>query len=379
MLEIQTSEVNDPGFTSCTMFHPKAAFLPDSRLLMTVQEIHGSDSYGPVLESISADAGRSWSPPEPVPQLGYRSVGEGVVEGVCDVVPDFDPASGCTAALGHNVYYREGRFYDTLGSWDRSKSNPALRRRSVYCVRNPDGVWGERCVFDPPGLEDCISCCCGCGQKVVLGNGEWFFAFYYMRSIEEHTCRVRVFHAKFDGNEFLLLESGNELEHLHGRGLLEPSLIRFNGRFHLTLRAEDGAGWHCDSEDGLHYTPIRPWRWENGTLLETSTTQQHWLILNDKLFLCYTRNAGYNAGVFRFRAPLFIAQVDPDRGCLLRATEQVVFSGGGDWNAPETVLLSGNFMPLSLNPAEALILDGECRPQRHYSGSTMIARIREAL
>ena len=131
MLEIQISQVDDPGFTSCTMFHPKAALLPDGRLLMTVQEIHGSDSYGPVLESVSADAGRSWSPPEAIPPLGYRSVGEGVVEGVCDVVPDFDSASGCAVALGHNVYYRDGSFYDTLGSWDRSKSNPALRRRSA--------------------------------------------------------------------------------------------------------------------------------------------------------------------------------------------------------------------------------------------------------
>ena len=38
------------------------------------------------------------------------------------------------------------------------------------------------------------------------------------------------------------------------------------------------------SDDGLNYTK-KPWAWDDGELLEMSTTQQHWLTHSDALFL----------------------------------------------------------------------------------------------
>ncbi|MCA9426382.1 MAG: exo-alpha-sialidase, partial [Candidatus Omnitrophica bacterium] len=53
------------------------------------------------------------------------------------------------------------------------------------------------------------------------------------------------------------------------------------------------------------------------------------------LFLVYTRRGAENDHVFRHRAPLFIAQVDPDTLCVLRETERVL--------VPERGARLGNF------------------------------------
>jgi hypothetical protein len=48
---------------------------------------------------------------------------------------------------------------------------------------------------------------------------------------------------------------GEEIRHGKGRGLLEPSLTKFQGRHFLTIRAEDNRGYVCASDDGLKWTP----------------------------------------------------------------------------------------------------------------------------
>ena len=47
------------------------------------------------------------------------------------------------------------------------------------------------------------------------------------------------------------------------------------------------------------------------------------------LFLVYTRRGAGNDHIFRHRAPLFIAQVDPSRLCVIRATEKVLLPAEG--------------------------------------------------
>ena len=61
-IDIQTLQT--PGFADRPMFHPKAGRAPDGTLLMALQIIGGSDYYGPVEYSRSADEGRSWSRPQ---------------------------------------------------------------------------------------------------------------------------------------------------------------------------------------------------------------------------------------------------------------------------------------------------------------------------
>ena len=53
------------------------------------------------------------------------------------------------------------------------------------------------------------------------------------------------------------------------------------------------------------------------------------------MFLVYTRKGANNDHVFRHRAPLFIAQVDPGEAALIRSTERIL--------VPERGARLGNF------------------------------------
>jgi hypothetical protein len=65
----------------------------------------------------------------------------------------------------------------------------------------------------------------------------------------------------------------------------------------------------------------------------------------------YTRTGANNDHVFRHRAPIFIAQVDPQRLCVLRATERVLI--------PERGARLGNFGVTDVSENETWVTDAE--------------------
>jgi hypothetical protein len=69
------------------------------------------------------------------------------------------------------------------------------------------------------------------------------------------------------------------------------------------------------------------------------------------LFLVYTRKGASNDHVFRHRAPLFIAQVDPERLCVLRHTERVL--------VPEHGARLGNFGVTEISAHETWVTVAE--------------------
>jgi hypothetical protein len=181
----------------------------------------------------------------------------------------------------------------------------------------------------------------------------------------------------FDGNTLRIRRVGEELKHRHGRGLLEPSVTQFQGRFYVTLRAEDGHGYVATSPDGLEWTEKKPWSWDDGELLTMSTTQQHWLTHSDALYLVYTRKHATNVNVMRWRAPLFLCQVDPVSLQLIQATERIVFPLRGDGvNQAQDVARMGNFHVAPAAPRESWVTVGETLPTRGWRGDTLLARIR---
>ncbi|MCB1079744.1 MAG: exo-alpha-sialidase, partial [Verrucomicrobiae bacterium] len=122
-----------------TWFHPRPCLVPREQgrppsVLMTMQEIAGSDYFGPVQWTRSEDLGATWSDPTPVAPLGrVPEPGiEGLERGVCDVVPQFHPATGTVLAMGWCVYYRGGKF----------ARKDQLDRYPVYSVRDAKGNWG---------------------------------------------------------------------------------------------------------------------------------------------------------------------------------------------------------------------------------------------
>jgi hypothetical protein len=331
---------------------------------MTLQTISGSDYFGPVHWMTSADFGKTWTEPQPVPALGRVKQPDGVEEGVCDVVPEWHPQTKTVLALGHNVFYSGPKF---------SSNQPP--RWPVYAVWK-DGKWGLRRKLewkDPRGAYIYSN---NCGQRVVLPNGDILLAFTHgdtktkPRSVSSVIC-------SFDGETLSVKQVGDEIRHDKGRGLLEPSLARFGGRFFLTLRAEDNRGYVCASDDGLKWTPKQPWAWDDGEPLTMSTTQQHWLAHSEALWLIYTRKDASNANVVRWRSPLWMAQVDAKTLRLRRATERVVLPLVGDGvNDPNRVAIMGNFHPVNVSPDESWVTVGEWQPKNGIKGDLLLARIR---
>lgn len=376
-MHITVESILSRGFIEQPMFHPKIAMFPDGRLIMTIQSIGGSDFYGPVLQSFSDDNGHNWTTPTPIPPFAWSEPDDdGVFSGVCDTVPDFDSKSGRMLAIGHQVFNTKGRFLDTTGFFVKGDRRTDLRRRGIYTVRNEDGTWSPARTFDPPEYAECPVFMCGCTQKVIHPDGRWLIPFYFKPSQDITAYRVVVLHTAFDGNSFTVTGRSNELTLLHKRGLLEPSLMEYDGRLFLTLRAEDGfAYWSISEDGGITFSDISPWRFDDDTPLVTSTTQQHFLRFGGALHLTYVRNNGQNAGVTRFRAPIYICRIDTTSMRLIRDTEQVLIPLDGDWRRPDTVLFGGNFMPCSLSENEALLAEGAIRPKPTYTGITRIARI----
>ncbi len=349
-----------------TWFHPRACMMPagkGTRAFMTLQTISGSDYFGPVHWMTSDDLGTTWTKPEPVPSLGRMPHPEHGEEGVCDVVPEWHARSRSVLAVGHNVFYRGPAF---------SRNQPS--RWPVYAVWR-GGQWGPRRKLewnDPRGGHIYTN---NCGQRVNLDNGDVLLAFTHgaketARSVSSIVC-------SFDGDTLAVKEVGQEIKHDKGRGLLEPSMVRYRGFFYLTLRAEDERGYACGSRDGLEWSAKRPWCWEDGTPLIMSTTQQHWMAHSDALWLVYTRKDASNEKVIRWRAPLWMAQVDTKNLCLIRDTERVVLPLIGDGvNDPDKVALMGNFHITDASPHESWVTVGEWQPRNGINGDVLLTRVK---
>ena len=94
-----------PAVKGGTWFHPRAC-MAGKTAFMTLQTIKGSDYFGPVHWTTSEDLGKTWSEFQPAPPLGWVPSAEDGNEGVCDVTPEFHPATGSVLAFGHNVFYK---------------------------------------------------------------------------------------------------------------------------------------------------------------------------------------------------------------------------------------------------------------------------------
>ena len=309
-------------------FHPATALLQDGRIFATMQEINGSDHYGPPMFAVSEALEGTWTAPMEIP--AFKSMllpGTPFTEGIADVRP-FTLQDGRVAAFGCTVYYTE----KGNACWDKSVKDTPPPGRAVYSIWSPDtGMWSKRHILELAGVTRTYRT--ACTQVVLLENDRILLPFYldsgkacdfYEHEFPRFASKTAIYRIQ---GELLTLDAQSELLELPVlRGCIEPSAIRLaDGTFALTMRAEDGNMYRAVSADGLAWRDMRPWRWDDGTQIETASTQQHWLCLGDKAYLVYTRNNGANVEIMRFRAPLYIAEADVARACLVRASEKVLF------------------------------------------------------
>jgi hypothetical protein len=347
-----------------TWFHPRAGVMPGKDgpvVVMTLQLITGSDVFHTVHWSRSEDLGKTWTKPEPIAGLGRVRTPDGLDDGVCDVVPEYHPQTGTFLAMGHNVYYRDGKL-----------TRPSTDRHPVYVVGDGKGDWSERKVlaWDDPRASAMYTS--NCGQRVVLANGDLLVPVSFGPRGRQDRAAGSLLCA-FDGKTLTVKASTrHELRNTARRGLLEPSMVQFGGTFYLTIRAEDGRGYVAESSDGLEWTGTQPWAWEDGTPLDMSTTQQHWVAHSDGLYLAYTRKDASNPKVMRWRAPIWLARVNPEKRCLIRASERIAIPLAGD-GRKGGVPSMGNFHVVAPTPDETWITVGECGPG--FKGDTLLCRV----
>jgi len=353
--------------TRMTWFHPRAGMFPEGdtlKCLMTCQDITGSDVFGQVHWSISSDCGQTWTDPAPIVAFQRRDLPDGLQEGVCDVVPEYHAATDTVLAVGHNVYYKD----DVL-------TRPDTQRFPAYSVRTPDGAWSDRRKIEWDDPRGTAMYTCGCAQRVELDNGDLLIPLSFAPLGQEDRMVGSVL-CTYDGEQVRVRESGNELHLAVKRGLLEPTLTRFDGKYWMTIRAEDDRGYVSLSDDGLQWPEPQPWCWDDGEPLTLSTTQQRWLTHSDGLFLVYTRRAEHNVNVMRWRSPLFVSQVDPARACLVRSSERTVLPLVGDGvDDPDHVARMGNFHVVNASAEESWVTVGETLPSDGWAGNTLLSRI----
>jgi hypothetical protein len=109
----------------------------------------------------------------------------------------------------------------------------------------------------------------------------------------------------------------------------------------------DDHGYVSVSADGQDFVEPRRWTFDDGSDLGNYNTQQHWVTHSDGLFLVYTRRGADNDHVFRNRAPLFLARVDPEKLHVIRATERIL--------VPERGARLGNFGVVDVSPHETWV------------------------
>jgi hypothetical protein len=318
-------------------FHPRSGIIPGPTptIVLTMQKFNlkHSDVFYPVQSCESSDLGRTWSSPmEHAQTLGRHSLSNNLEEGICDFRPKWNAATGKLLATGHTVFY----------------SNDVLvlvrPRDTVWSVYEPKTrtwtSWARLAMPPEPKFS-----CAGAGgtERVDLKNGDIFLPIY-SKQITNKVYFSTVVRCRFDGRTLRYVEHGSELTLDIGRGLYEPSLAKFEKRFYLTMRA-DGAAYVATSRDGLHFDKPRQWTFDDGADLGSYNTQAHWITHSDGLFLVYTRRGANNDNVMRHRAPLFMAQIDPDKLVVMRATEREL--------VPNKGAQLGNFATMNLNEHES--------------------------
>lgn len=355
------------GFEGATFWaQARAGAIPgrdgcDPTVVLTAQPAlrSGSDVFLALSEWRSSDRGRSWvGPVEHAETLGRRDEGDGTIVAACDMTPGWHAATRTLLTTGHTVRYRDERHPIT-----------ARRRETAYSVYNPDQrTWQPWRTVEMPDRPDFQNAGAGSAQRFDLADGTILLPIYFKPVSGDWSAhhRATVLRCAFDGTRLRYLEHGSELGVPDPRGLCEPSITCFDRRYYLTLR-NDVRGYVARSEDGLHYDAPQPWRFDDGEELGSYNTQQHWVRHSAALFLVYTRRGLDNDHVFRHRAPLMIAQVDPDRLLLLRRTERELVPNRGAG--------LGNFAVCEVGPGETWVVVSEwMQPdgcERHGSDNTI--------
>lgn len=340
---VQLDVISDGYDGKTCWFHPRAGAIPGPTptVVLTMQkwDLKSSDLFLPIQSQATTDLGKTWSKiVEHADTLGRRPEADGVVVGVCDFTPKWHAASKTLLGTGHSVRYKDDKLI-------------AVRpRETVWSVYDAEKKsWTKWAALTMPNDPKWWNIGAGSTQRVDLANGDILLPAY-AKPRDTKTYFTTILRCKFDGKELKYVEHGSELSVNIDRGLYEPSLTLFQGKYYLTMR-NDRAGYVAVSDDGLKFSAPKKWTFDDGADLGNYNTQQHWVTHPKGLFLTYTRKGAQNDHVIRHRAPLFIAQIDPVKLVVIKATEREL--------VPNKGAQLGNFAVVEVNEKETWVTTSE--------------------
>lgn len=344
-------------------FHPRLAIGDENKIVMTVQEHLGrSDHYSGLSIMQTNDFGKHWNGPILHRELDWVKASGGVNIAVADVTPGFHPGTQKFIAVGAQVRYSpDGKQLE-----DKPRSH-----QTAYAVSKEGDSWSNWQRLEMPEDDDFDFARSACAQWITEDDGSVLLPFYISTGVKS-PFSTTVVRCDFDGQQLTYREHGEILRLNVKRGLYEPSLVKFRDTYFLTLR-NDLRAYVTVSDDGLNFRPVKAWTFDDGEDLGSYNTQAHWLTAGDGLFLVYTRRGANNDHIMRHRAPLFIAQVDPDRLHIIRSTEKTL--------VPERGATLGNFGVMRIDENESWVTVGEgnvnSEAQKNGAdGSLFLARVK---
>jgi hypothetical protein len=252
----------------------------------------------------------AWTGPLLPPEIDWQPQPDGVTLSVADVTPGWHEKTG-------KLHRHRLRVFATAL---KGKQLDDVKRahQTVYAVFDPKtSKWTPWQVLELPADEEFNFARNACAQWLVKNDGKLLVPLYIGKSAKDRFSTT-VAECRFDGEKLVYERNGSVLRLDVARGLYEPSLIAFGGRYYLTLR-NDERGYVSVSDDGLQFAEPKPWTFDDGAELGSYNTQQHWLAHRDGLFLVYTRRGANNDHIVRHRAPLFMARVDTEKLQIIRS------------------------------------------------------------
>lgn len=349
-------------------FHPRPAAIPGAGMegrpaviVTLMKHLVANDHYSGLFFLRTDDLGRTWTGPVEIPELAWRTLPDGVTAAVIDTTPGWHAPSSRLLVIGAKILYTKQGDFDSLAS------RPGSYEISYATYDPATGAWsGWRELEVPETDGKFYKIGCGCSQWLVKPDGTLLVPVQFLPKPKDGDTRSAhggsewlntVLHCRFDGAQMTYLRHGTELTISEGRGFAEPSLAFFKDRYFLTIR-NDARAYVATSDDGLAFGEPKPWTFDDGTDLGSYSTQAHWLTHADGLFLVYTRRGANNDHVFRHRAPMFVAQVDPHSLHVIRDTEQILL--------PDRGVTLGNFGAAAITADEAWVTDAEFISRLHH-------------
>jgi hypothetical protein len=304
---LSTQMVREGGPPDLRMTIPRVtAFGADAsrpELLMTLSKVGktGTDVYRGLAFTTSSDGGETWAPLADLPYRA-RPLRDGIDGMFGATVPVFHPQTGKILLLGNCVGYT---------NYDNPKVKLTGLRFPAYAVYDPaTRKWSENyAVLDGEEEANTTS-----GFPWIQPDGTLLWP-----------CNGgQVLRAAFDGDKITILGRSPRIEGLgkQPKNTGEYHLTKFGEKFFLALRCPD-QNRIAVSADGQKFEPAVELRWDDGSVVPSVATQMRWVRQQGRLYLVYTRVDPSSKGIFRNRAPLWMAELDTATLRLKKSTEVV--------------------------------------------------------